>query len=52
MIERHVTLGNVTNSLERSAQLMIINTNQFSGNAVITKVGGVDFDSRSAPAHR
>ena len=31
---------------------MIINTIQFRGKAFITKSGGVDFDSRSAPAHR
>jgi hypothetical protein len=34
------------------AQLMMINMNQFFGKAFTSKSGDVDFDSRSAPAHR
>jgi len=31
---------------------MIMNTIKFRGKAFSTSSGGVDFDSRSAPAHR
>jgi hypothetical protein len=39
-------------SKKGGAQLMMINMNQSFGKAFTTKSGGVDFDSRSAPAHR